>query len=475
MSKKLFLIIYFLAAAQLSAKTVFISEQNALDDFLAGRGVVATDIYAFSNELLQNITPEETAKLAGFVKKRNLTVAGTAYRDIILPLLIEVQLEKDAEKQLEKGRSVYYGVFGSSPSIFYPALGKFDEKSIPLISSAQYTSIVSTEGVITNITVSPSDLALVVSSEGVVTDILNSTSAAVSISAPAVDLKPYLGGMVQLLALTCVKRASAALAEYSSSTVFNPEIFDAASEELFLIEKPSWFENYVLKDADKKRESDLWFRASISNIYKLMGQEPPVEVLSPLWAALSNQADLAAQTTGQYLVFFADDADSVIISSCDLLGLGVYLANDSMAPDIKAGTLIVFDVFVATRSGETIDIYIDMNNKTGAGSTSFLPGHKGFADSASAWEYALSIGQAAADLYKYDLSGGAPGKIASFAVSEIEGGLSVSVPRRFINGDPKMWGYITAGFLDDGNIFDIIGAEPPVDDTVIQIPALREQ
>ena len=333
-------------------------------------------------------------------------------------------------------------------------MGIYDEKSLTLVKDAGYSSIVSTEGAIIAI----------------------STAAAVPPQQP--DFTLYAAEPIQILAWRCVKDASDKLAEYSTSTstFFDSGVFNSASEELYLIEKPSWFENYISNDTDKKRDSDLWFRASISNIYRIIGQDPPAEVLSPLWSSLVkvNPMGLTGETTGQYLVFFADDADSVKISSCDLLGIGIYLIDDSSQPVREAGTSTVFDVFIASGDGsEAVDIYIDMNNKAGAGSASFIPGHKGFTDYSSAWEYAVSISSMSADLYKYDMSGGQPDIIESFPVSEIEGGISVAIPQKLIKGGPNMWGYIAAGFLDDGTIFDVIGGEPPTDESAIQIPALR--
>jgi len=453
MSKKLIFILFIFAAASLCGKTVFISETDGLADFLSGRGISHSDIYAFSNEVLQNLTTEETAKLKGLVKSKKLTVAGTAYKDINLPLLVEVRLENDAKKQLEKGRNIYSVIFDTTPSLFFPYMGIYDEKTLFLIKEAGYSSIVSTTG------------ATIV------------LSTAAHIPSQELDFTAFINEPIQIFAWKCVKQASEKLVEYSTSTSYSPEIFDAASEELYLIEKPVWFENYISNDADKRKDSDLWFRASVSNIYRIIGLNPPQEVISPLWSSLSNPADLAEGTTGQYLVFFADNADSVKISSCDLLGIGIYLINDSSSQVTVAASAsaTVFDIFVASRAGESIDIYIDMNNKSDAGSTSFIPGHKGFTDSLSAWEYAVSVFSNSADLYKYDLSGSPPDKIDTFPVIEIEGGISIAVPQKYIKGDPRMWGYIVAGFLEDGSIFDVVGSEPPSDDTVIQIPAMREK
>jgi len=444
--KKFTAVIYLIfMAVALYCKPVFISDSDGMSGFLAGRGIAQQNIYAFSNEVIQNLTTEEIAKLKGIVENKKLTVAGTAYRDINIPLLIEVGLQNDAVKQLAKGREVYANVFGGEPDVFYPYTGVWNEKSVQLIADAGYSGIVSTSGAIVSV------------------------SSAAAVASNEFNLAAYTSQPIQILAWECVVQASEKLAEYSSSTVVGPEILNSASEELYLTEKQVWFENYVSGDYEKRKENDSWFRASISNVYLITGDEPPREVISPLWTSLGNSAPLLEEATGEYLIFFADSEDQVKISSCDILGIGIYIDK------VFSGTSTVFDIFVASRTNEVIDIYIDMNNKGGAGSTAFIPGHKGFTDAASAWEYAISINGNSAGLYKYDLSGGPPDRIASLAVNEIDSGISVAVPQRYIKGDPKMWGYIVAGFLRDGTMFDIVGSDPSTDDNILQLPALREK
>ena len=53
--------------------------------------------------------------------------------------------------------------------------------------------------------------------------------------------------------------------------------------------------------------------------------------------------------------------------------------------------------------------------------------------------------------------------------------IEVKIPGKYILGNPKKWGYIVAGFLPSGDIFDIIGYDVPASETVIQIPALRAE
>ena len=144
----IFCVIFSALASAAYGKTVFISENADMAGFLTGRGISRSDIYAFSNEAIQNLAAEDAVKLKTIAAKNKITVAGTTYRDIDIPLLLNFGLENDAVQQIEKGRSAYFDVFGSSPSVFYPFDGKFDEKTLRVAAAAGYSSVVSTSGAV---------------------------------------------------------------------------------------------------------------------------------------------------------------------------------------------------------------------------------------------------------------------------------------------------------------------------------------
>jgi len=100
---------------------------------------------------------------------------------------------------------------------------------------------------------------------------------------------------------------------------------------------------------------------------------------------------------------------------------------------------------------QIIDVYIDLNNKIGAGSMQLLPGRNGYTKAEDAWEYAISIDGWQHTMYKID-SAGKPVKLADLGVNvnSIRGEVTIYVPRSLIRGDPRNWGYLPMVLAYDG-------------------------
>lgn len=409
--------------------------------FTIGTSTSTQDILVIPPLLLKNLSDENKKAVKKLYLEKKCEFAGTTYTEVILPVLFSVKLKDDVKEQIEKGREIYYEIFGSPPSIFYPYLGIISKDIVEILRQSGYSVILATSGVLT--------------------DLKNAGGA----EEAAPDLSRWTGSPVQNLAWDYIKQAMAKLDEYANSKLYNGEKFNAAMEELYNLEKPIWFENYASSDEDKKKENDLWFRAGLSNVYRAIDSELPAVVSVPLYISAKNNP-LIDTTSGEYMVYFEDNTDNVFISSCNLMAFGVK----------KTTGVIIFDIFVSSISDEVIDIYIDMNKKNNAGSTAFLPGHNGFTDSISAWEYAVSVSSFDAKFYRYNRTG-PPVRTKTFTVSNFldKNLIEIIVPERYILGNPKKWGYVVAGFLSPikSGIFDIIGFDLPPAETIIQIPALR--
>lgn len=417
---------------------VYISDEEELKNiFTLGESTSTQDILVIPPMLLKNLSDENKDAVKKLYAEKKYIFAGTTYTDVILPVLFNAKLDGDVREQVEKGRKVYYEIFEEEASVFYPHLGIISEDIIKILIQSGYS--------------------VFVTSFGVRKDLPDETG-----SMPA-DLSRWTGSPVQNLAWDYIRQAKLKLTEYADSESYDAEKFDAAKEELYNLEKPIWFENYISADENKKKENDLWFRAGLSNVYRAIGRELPTALSVPLYIS-QNSNPLFDATTGEYIIYFADDTGDVFLSSCNLSAFGVK----------KSSGEIVFDIFISSISGEVIDIYIDLNKKNNAGSTSFIGGHNGFTDSFSAWEYAVSVSTDSANFFRYNRTG-TPDRTGLPAVNNFLGNnlIEVKIPGNYILGNPKKWGYIVAGFLPSGDIFDIIGYDVPMSETVIQVPALR--
>lgn len=442
--KKIILIPLFLIINSIYGAQIYINNEGEIKTICAVE--ISTDsenIFIIPSALLKNLSEETRAIIKKMQSEGSAEFAGTASTEVILPVLFKAQLIEDVKEQIEKGRLVYYEVFGTAPRAFFPYMWIISQEVSELLVQSGYTVFITSSGEQIGLQGEP--------------------------LLPEPDLSYWMSAPVQELAWECIVSARARLNDYESSETYEPEKFRAAAEELYLLQKPIWFENYISPDADKKRENDLWFRAGVSNIYRVIGLEPPAEISIPLFVRQEEQGEslkssLINLTTGEYVVCFNDGEDNIDISSCNIIAFGVR----------KSSNDISFDIVISSQESEVVDIYIDMNEERNAGSTSFLPGHSGFTDSVSAWEYAISMSSTTARVFRYNRSG-PPVKIGVFLTEEIlqQNMIRVKLPADYIRGNPENWGYVVAGILSSGNIFDVIGSPAPAEDAVVQIPALR--
>jgi len=92
---------------------------------------------------------------------------------------------------------------------------------------------------------------------------------------------------------------------------------------------------------------------------------------------------------------------------------------------------------------QIIDVYIDLNNRAGAGSMQLLPGRNAYTRAEDAWEYAISVDGWQQIMYKID-SAGKPVKLTDLEVrvNSTIGEVTIYVPRKLVRGDPQNWGYL---------------------------------
>jgi hypothetical protein len=179
-----------------------------------------------------------------------------------------------------------------------------------------------------------------------------------------------------------------------------------------------------------KVASQRMFDAAYNNIFRLLGSEVPAD--KDLYAAKNDAAN-----TNLYA-----GTEEAFHTEAALAENGISINNDglikSMTAASKDGALNITLSFESALWDENIsfvDIYIDMNNFEGAGSTSMLSGVNGYLTPDSAWEYALRVSKDKILLYRNSAD-------SAVFVTEIQSsGLSFSVLRKHIRGNPANWGY----------------------------------
>lgn len=204
------------------------------------------------------------------------------------------------------------------------------------------------------------------------------------------------------------------------------------------------------------------FRASLTAIYKLMGQNPP-EILYKSLAetrstAVSSAPSLSnSMVSGQNFVRWQD-------AKGDDRGPGDYFypsgtiypagAWDLDTFEVAAkGEDVVFTITMAELpnpwasplgfSLPLMDIYMDLNNFTGRGATDLLPERGAFVASKDAWEYCLVVTGWGAYLYRQGM-GGLPTKVqaAKVSVESSSKKIHVSLPKSVLGRSPLSWGYL---------------------------------
>lgn len=100
---------------------------------------------------------------------------------------------------------------------------------------------------------------------------------------------------------------------------------------------------------------------------------------------------------------------------------------------------------------QIIDVYIDLNNRIGAGSMQLLPGRNAYTKAEDAWEYVITVDGWQQTMYKID-SAGKPIKLTDLEVrvNSTRGEVTIYVPRKLIRGDPRNWGYLPMVLAYDG-------------------------
>ena len=276
------------------------------------------------------------------------------------------------------------------------------------------------------------------------------------------DWSDWIGSPKKNAAWTALRKTREALETYKNSGQASVQRLDMASEEMYTAESANYLsalDNPLISPAvAEEREHEL--QAALGTIYKLMSLPPPDDLFASAGTAFSTAPLSVALVSASHVS--PDGAETVHVEDPAQDDHG-----DGRLPDppggLSAGSydLRSFDVsgstgevrFVITlgagngpslggprNPGPLIDVYIDQNRQPNVGTLPLLPGRHLDASVIDAWEYAITLYQTQAVVYR--TTGGASSEEAGrFPLRFSQGRIEWTVPRTLLRGSPRRWGY----------------------------------
>jgi len=274
------------------------------------------------------------------------------------------------------------------------------------------------------------------------------------------DWTLWVGNPLKNEAWDSLLKSREALEAYKNSGTASVQRLDVAFEEIYTAENSNFFISIGNESmpANLVEDRDHEFRATLSSVYRLIGQPPPDD----LFSAPEAGDVVHASSTTLLVETLPDGTDHVRIEdaagddhgnghlpdppgvhapgSYDLRFLDVLVSTGALQWTLGMGALNNPPLGSSHNSGPLIDIYVDLNHQANAGTPTLLPGRGLSIDPADAWEYALCLRGNTALLYRtqgsgtYEVSGTFP---LVFEGSMIH----INLPPDTMRGSPKRWGY----------------------------------
>ncbi len=266
---------------------------------------------------------------------------------------------------------------------------------------------------------------------------------------PALDAKQISADLSRYTARKDLwKKLAAARTEienYKNSGNAQPKTLEAARTELYhLYASPL----IMAPQRAVTQEEEQGFQAGLFNVYQLAGRQMPADLNN---GAPSTAELFISSASGQYLVECS--SYNFVYHNPPRADGGPAIASFSMQLNDEEVSYAVALTGPALPATAYVDVYMDLNNRRGAGSTTMLlPMTDGYLDPEDAWEFALQIGHAQAVLYRAGRFQNAV--VATFKTKKP---FEVSVPRSFLKGNALRWGYqaVLVSPSTQKDIFDI--------------------
>ena len=197
---------------------------------------------------------------------------------------------------------------------------------------------------------------------------------------------------------------------------------ETATRELHNAESGRFFINLDSRiPADLRLANEREFRVTLKNVYRILRQPFPEELKRPLReseaADIDPTRDTQTESGSYWLVFHDPSGDNRIPQSLegststlsggiwDLEAFRITWNEDAVTFSISVSSVAEMTAGLGGPESLVLDIYIDMNNRPGAGVRSLLSGRKALIEPRDAWEFALTFSGRDGKLFKAGLQG----------------------------------------------------------------------
>jgi hypothetical protein len=229
-----------------------------------------------------------------------------------------------------------------------------------------------------------------------------------------------------------LQSAAQSLDSYMNSSSFSETAYLSAQNELIYLCGQD-----VLKEVLNSISGRGMFDAVYNNIYRLLGRLLQTKDLQGIQDSKNIDKQIVSSDDAQKTINASIGQTSVEIISggVSIYNKGLLRLIQIMSKDSIIKINLFFNEAGWSENVSFVDFYIDLNGIFGMGGFSFIYGVNGFLVADSGWEYALRMYKDKAILYKYSAEGASI--ISNLAVNDN----SVSIPIKYIRGNPAKWGF----------------------------------
>jgi hypothetical protein len=261
----------------------------------------------------------------------------------------------------------------------------------------------------------------------------------------------------QRLAWRALADARKVIETYQNSGRANLKRLDAAMEEMYSAESG----DFLLALGQSKfvsTVSERSFLATLANVYRLAGVDVPSGL--SVWFTNSRWKKSVSRSADSDVPFYSESSNRITWNDArnddngagsityplgkyapgcfDLQTLSVDWTDNNVTFTISLGGWATIEKNLVL---PLVDVYIDVNRLTGAGSTDMLRGRRGVSiQKDAAWEYALAVAPTGATLFQ-SIPGKPPRTIQDVDVRGDAGSktMKVTLPRSALRGTPRQW------------------------------------
>jgi hypothetical protein len=252
-------------------------------------------------------------------------------------------------------------------------------------------------------------------------------------------------------------QAAEAVTQYQNSGRASLSVLDKAVAALYAAQDSRFFRS----PPSELDQRDL--AARLKKVYRYLGLSTPSGLGTKSEPGQTSQsADSRQDSEGDAIrsgregdsLWFEVPQDSATAAPESLLrGLRVSWDAGSVAFELTLSS--------PAPAGSKLDIYVDINHRAGAGSIDLLPERSAFLNAADAWEYALTIAEGRAVLYRF-VPGQGPVPVDKPKLSDDprQGIIRANVSRGRLRGNPAAWGYAALLMRSPEGPLDVLAVSP---------------